>query len=256
MTRRTRSETPLRPSHPRVAWEKSPRLGYKSAAMTPTTIAAVPDAARDFRVISLVSAAHFVSHYYNLVLPPLFPLVRAEFGVSYVELGGTLIAFNVVSGTLQIPAGFLVDRISVRAVLVGALALGAAAPTIASLASAFWLFVASFALLGLANTVTTRPIMRCSPTGSRCRACPPPIRFHLRGHSRLGPGAGHAPLPGRRVRLARRLPGCRLGLLRGRAHARDGRRPGGTGCTAGGGGRRPRGRGQGRGGASCSPAIW
>ena len=54
--------------------------------MTPTTIAAVPDAARDFRVISLVSAAHFVSHYYNLVLPPLFPLVRAEFGVSYVEL--------------------------------------------------------------------------------------------------------------------------------------------------------------------------
>ncbi len=121
--------------------------------MTPTTIAAVPDAARDFRVISLVSAAHFVSHYYNLVLPPLFPLVRAEFGVSYVELGVALIAFNVVSGTLQIPAGFLVDRISVRAVLVGALALGAAALTIASLASAFWLFVASFALLGLANTV-------------------------------------------------------------------------------------------------------
>jgi FSR family fosmidomycin resistance protein-like MFS transporter len=146
-------ERPLRQSHPRPAWEKSRRLGYKSAAMTPTTIAAAPDAARDFRVISLVSSAHFVSHYYNLVLPPLFPLVRAEFGVSYVELGAALIAFNVVSGTLQIPAGFLVDRISVRAVLVGALAVGAAALAIASMASAFWLFVASFALLGLANTV-------------------------------------------------------------------------------------------------------
>ena len=139
----------------------------------------------------------------------------------------------MVSGTLQIPAGFLVDRISVRAVLVGLLALGAAALTIASLASAFWLFVASFALLGLANTVTARPIMRYSPTGSRCRACPPPIRFTPSRDSRLGPGAGHAPLPGRRVRLARRLPGCRGRLLRGRAHARDGRRPGGTGCTAG-----------------------
>jgi len=121
--------------------------------MTPITIAAVPDAARDFRVIFLVSAAHFVSHYYMLVLPPLFPLVRAEFGVSYVELGAALVAFNVISGALQTPAGFLVDRISVRAVLVGALALGAAALSLASLAPTFWLFVAAFALLGLANTV-------------------------------------------------------------------------------------------------------
>jgi FSR family fosmidomycin resistance protein-like MFS transporter len=121
--------------------------------MTPTTIAAIPHAARDYRVIALVSAAHFVSHYYILVLAPVFPLVRAEFGVSYVELGMALVAFNVVSGVLQIPAGFLVDRISMRAVLVGGLVLGAAALGLASTASDFRLFVASFALLGLANTV-------------------------------------------------------------------------------------------------------
>jgi len=121
--------------------------------MTPTTIATDAGSARDTKVITLVSAAHFVSHYYILLLPPLFPLVRAEFGVTYVELGAALAAFNVIAAAMQTPAGFLVDRVSARAVLVGGLVLGAGAFGIASLLSSFWAFVAMFALAGLANTV-------------------------------------------------------------------------------------------------------
>ena len=121
--------------------------------MTPTTLAGEAAISRDTRVITLVSAAHFVSHYYILVLPPLFPLVRSEFGVSYVELGVALTAFNVISAVMQTPAGFLVDRVSARAMLVGGLLLGGGALALASAAPGFWLFVASFAVLGLANTV-------------------------------------------------------------------------------------------------------
>jgi MFS transporter, FSR family, fosmidomycin resistance protein len=121
--------------------------------MTPTALARDIVAAPDTRVITLVSAAHFVSHYYILVLPPLFLLVRAEFGVSYVELGVALTAFNVISAAMQTPAGFLVDRVSARAMLVGGLALGAGALALASQAPTFWLVVAMFACLGLANTV-------------------------------------------------------------------------------------------------------
>jgi len=121
--------------------------------MTPATLVGEAAAARDTRVITLLGAAHFVSHYYILVLPPLFPLVRAEFGVSYVELGIALAAFNVISAAMQTPAGFLVDRVSARAMLVGGLLFGAGALALASVAPGFWLFVASFAALGLANTV-------------------------------------------------------------------------------------------------------
>jgi FSR family fosmidomycin resistance protein-like MFS transporter len=121
--------------------------------MTPTTFATDAGSARDTKVITLVSAAHFVSHYYILLLPPLFPLVRAEFGVSYVELGAALAAFNVIAAAMQTPAGFLVDRVSARAVLVGGLVLGASAFGVASMLSSFWAFVAMFALAGLANTV-------------------------------------------------------------------------------------------------------
>ncbi|MFL5042740.1 MAG: MFS transporter [Xanthobacteraceae bacterium] len=134
------------------AWVVSATLGY-NAAMTPTTLAGDTAPPSDTKVIGLVSAAHFVSHYYILVLPPLFPLVRAEFGVSYVELGLALTAYNVISAAMQIPAGFLVDRVGARALLTGGVALGAGALGIASLVSAFWVFVATFAVLGLANTV-------------------------------------------------------------------------------------------------------
>jgi MFS family permease len=105
------------------------------------------------RVVGAVSAAHFVSHYYILVLAPLLPFVRAEYGVSYTEIGLALTAFNTVSAALQTPAGFLVDRLGARRLLIGGLVLGACAFIVAGLVHSFWLLVAMFALAGLGNTV-------------------------------------------------------------------------------------------------------
>lgn len=107
----------------------------------------------DGRIIALVSAAHFVSHYYILLLAPLFAFVRAEYNVSYTELGLALVAFNVVAGTLQTPAGFLVDRLGARILLVAGLLLGAIAFTIVGLVNSFWVLVAMFALAGMGNAV-------------------------------------------------------------------------------------------------------
>jgi MFS family permease len=110
-------------------------------------------AARDRRVIGLVSGAHFVSHFYILLLPPLFPFVRAEYGVSYIELGLALAAFNIVSAGLQTSAGFLTDRIGASAVLIAGLLLSAGAFALAGLVPSFWFLVAMFAVAGLGNTV-------------------------------------------------------------------------------------------------------
>jgi MFS transporter, FSR family, fosmidomycin resistance protein len=121
--------------------------------MTPATIAAAPTRASDFRVIGLVGAAHFVSHIYILALPPVFPFVRAEFSVSYTELGLVIALFNVITALLQTPAGFLVDRTSARRVLIGGLLLGSVSLLLAALSPSFILFALAFALLGLANTV-------------------------------------------------------------------------------------------------------
>lgn len=105
------------------------------------------------RIVGVISAAHFVSHYYILLLAPLLPFVRAEYGVSYTEIGLALAAFNVVSAALQTPAGFLVDWLGARVLLIIGLVVGASAFMIAGLVDSFWVMVAMFALAGVGNTI-------------------------------------------------------------------------------------------------------
>ena len=105
------------------------------------------------RIVGAVSAAHFVSHYYILLLAPLLPFVRAEYGVSYTEIGFAFAAFNVVSTVFQTPVGFLVDWLGARILLIAGLAIGASAFTVAGLVDSFWVMVAMFALAGVGNTV-------------------------------------------------------------------------------------------------------
>ncbi len=109
--------------------------------------------ASDAKTIASVSAAHFVSHVYILILPPLFEIIREDYQVSYTELGLALVAFNVLTLVFQTPAGFLVDHIGARVVLIAGLLLGTAAVALAGLIDSFWVFVAMFALAGLGNAV-------------------------------------------------------------------------------------------------------
>jgi MFS family permease len=111
------------------------------------------DRTSERRLVGGVCFAHLVSHYYITLLAPLFLFVREDYGVTYTELGLALTAFNVLSTALQTPTGFLVDRVSARMVIICGLLLGAGAFAIAGLVNSFWVFVAMFAVAGIANTV-------------------------------------------------------------------------------------------------------
>src|ERR1700756_1871138 len=104
------------------------------------------------RLIAGVCAAHMMSHYYLLMLAPLLAFIRDDFNVSYTELALALTVFNVVSGVLQTPVGFLVDRIGARVVLIVGLALSSAAFAIVGLFNSYWVFIAMYGVAGLGNT--------------------------------------------------------------------------------------------------------
>src|SRR5262249_18037102 len=107
----------------------------------------------DIRLIASVSMAHCASHFYMLVLPPLFAAIRAEFDVSYTELGLAFTVFNAVSALLQTQAGFLVDRGNAKVILAAGLLIEAAAFAIAALTHSYWMMVVMFAVMGIGNTV-------------------------------------------------------------------------------------------------------
>ena len=116
---------------------------------------AIPSVAKGGQVqaVSLVSAAHFVGHFHMLVVPPLFPLLKARWGVGFVELGLALTVYAIVSVLAQLPMGYLADRFGSRKLLIGALCLGGFAIASVGIIDRYaWLLVAA-GLSGIANAI-------------------------------------------------------------------------------------------------------
>jgi MFS family permease len=109
------------------------------------------DLRQDARTIGLIGLAHGSSHFFHLLLPPLFPWLIAEFGYSYSQLSVLLSVFFVVSGVGQALAGFVVDRFGARPILFAALTSFIVAGVIASTAQGYAMLLLASVFAGLGN---------------------------------------------------------------------------------------------------------
>ena len=105
------------------------------------------------RTLAAISVAHWVSHFHLFVLPMLFPYLKAQLGVGYIELGFALTVSGLVSGLTQAPIGYLADHIGARKVLLIGLTIGGAALIMLGMNLSYTSLIVSAALLGLANSV-------------------------------------------------------------------------------------------------------
>jgi FSR family fosmidomycin resistance protein-like MFS transporter len=122
------------------------------SAASPASPAA-PSLRSDAAIISVVGFAHGVSHFFHFVLPPLFPWLMREFGLSFTQVGAAMTVFFVVSGVGQALAGFVVDRVGALRVLafgVGILSLAALA---LAFAANYFMVLAAAGLAGMGNCV-------------------------------------------------------------------------------------------------------
>lgn len=105
------------------------------------------------RAMKLVCVAHFFSHFYLLLLPPLFPVLATAFNVGYTELGFALMTFSLISGFTQAPIGFLVDRVGAPRILITGIAMEGLAIALIGVMPVYSVFLAILGAAGIANSV-------------------------------------------------------------------------------------------------------
>src|SRR5256714_11164828 len=113
----------------------------------------LPRFGRGIRVNALICSGHFLSHYYQLCLPPMFIVWQQSFGVSYAELGLAMALMSGTTAVVQAPIGFLVDRYGARRFLIGGTLLMTMSIAAMGLATAYWQIALLAMLSGLGNSV-------------------------------------------------------------------------------------------------------
>jgi MFS family permease len=134
----------------------------------------MPALREDAEVIGLVGLAHGTSHFFHLMLPPLFPWLMRDFSLSYTEAGLLMTVFFVVSGIGQALAGFVVDRVGARPVLFFGLLTLTASGILLGLAQSYTMLMAVAAVAGVGNSIFH------------------PADFTLLNHRVAAPHLGHA----------------------------------------------------------------
>ncbi|MGC1466777.1 MAG: MFS transporter [Pseudolabrys sp.] len=105
------------------------------------------------RVNLLIGTGHFLSHFYQLCLPPLFIVLQRQFNISFAELGLAVVLMTGTSAVLQTPLGFLVDRYGARPFLIGGTLIMSLSISAMAFTTAFWQILALALISGIGNAV-------------------------------------------------------------------------------------------------------
>lgn len=104
------------------------------------------------RILGLVGSGHMMSHFYSNTLPPLLPLLNGDLGISYTMLGALLSLRGIMSSSMQMPAGILVDRYGAKMILSIGLAMCAMGTIMTAMAMDYWMILLGGIVLGIGNS--------------------------------------------------------------------------------------------------------
>lgn len=111
------------------------------------------DARNDVKILSLVSAGHFCSHFYMLTLPALFIFLNRDLGISFTALGVMLSARYVATGMAQVPMGFMVDKYGAKPVLMMGIFVMVTAFGLMAMAPNYWVLLLLVVIGGIGDAV-------------------------------------------------------------------------------------------------------
>ncbi|MFZ0759795.1 MAG: MFS transporter [Candidatus Sulfotelmatobacter sp.] len=110
---------------------------------------------KQWRVLSILMLVNFVNYVDRQIVFALFPEIRHDFGLSYLQLGYLATAFTVVLSVASFPLGMLADRISRRAVISAGVLFWSSATFLSGLAGSFRALLMARGLVGIGEAAYT-----------------------------------------------------------------------------------------------------
>lgn len=104
------------------------------------------------REVWLITIAHGVNEFYGVALPPVLPLLVADFDITYGQAGGLITVFFVMYSVFQLPAGLLADRVGQKRLLAGGMALLSAGLFVVAVADSYLVMLAGQAVAGVGGS--------------------------------------------------------------------------------------------------------
>jgi predicted MFS family arabinose efflux permease len=140
-----------------------------------------------WRVLLILMMVNFVNYVDRQIIFSLFPAIRHDFGLSYVQLSYLGAVFTVVLSLGSFPLGMLADRVSRRTVIGGGVLFWSAATFFSGLAGSFRSLLAARALVGVGEAAYT-------PAGAAVISAsfPHEVRARVQGSFDIGMFAGGA----------------------------------------------------------------
>ena len=113
-----------------------------------------PHSERKF-LLGTLTFGHTVIHWYQQMFPVFLPMIKADLGLSAVQVGGLMTAKQGASGLLTLPSGFAADAFNKhKATILGsALVMGGLAYVVASVAPTYFWVMVFLTMLGAASAL-------------------------------------------------------------------------------------------------------
>ncbi|MBT3990735.1 MAG: MFS transporter [Rhodospirillaceae bacterium] len=108
---------------------------------------------KERKVVHLISAAHFFSHFYLLALPPLFLAMKEDLHLTFTELGVIVSVYAVGSFSGQYPMGVLADKYGPRWILILGMLTVSSVFVLMGLIPIYWVMVGLALIAGWGDSV-------------------------------------------------------------------------------------------------------
>ena len=109
---------------------------------------------RSFQEVWVVSIGHALTHWYPATFYLLLPLIGAELGLSYSQIGSILTCQFAAGAISNIPGGIFVDTVGRKGLLMAVSLFWIGFPYfMMGFSHAYWMMLACAALLGVGNNL-------------------------------------------------------------------------------------------------------